>query len=158
MSKRIIASVVVLVSAVLFSVPVLASGSGHHSHEPEVTKVASDANVITYKDSKDGIDAYLEFCDFVSSKESASKGFVVKCHVKAFLKNAETGHYVTPTKLALRATVGHDQFGEAKVMLPVEDDRLQTDLIVKKKGEQHYLLIAEIPEVGVREFHFHHVY
>mgnify|MGYP000300593504 CR=1 FL=1 len=44
------------------------------------------------------------------------------------------------------------------VLLPVEENRMQADLFVKKKGEQHYLLIAEIEGVGVKEFHFHHTF
>ena len=158
MSKVTISIVVLILGTVLCCVPVFAAGSGNHSHGHQEVKVGQDKNVITHKDSKDGIDAYLEFCDFEGSAGTESKEFIIKCHVRAFLKNAETGQYLTPSKLVLRATIGHDQFGEAMVLIPVEGNRMQADLFVKKKGEQHYLLISEIEGVGVKEFHFHHTF
>jgi hypothetical protein len=158
MSKFTISMVALILGTVLCCVPVCASGSGSHSHGHQEAGAGEDNAVIVHKDSKDGIDAYLEFCDFDGGSNSQSKGFIVKCNVRAFLKNAETGQYLTPSKLVLRATIGHDQFGEAMALLPVEENRMQTDLFVKKKGEQHYLLTAEIEGVGVKEFHFHHTF
>ncbi len=84
--------------------------------------------------------------------------FLVKCHARAYLKDSKTGESIEPSKIVLRATVGHDQFGEAMVFEPVNGDKMQTELIVKSKGEHHYLLIAEIEGVGVKEFHFHHTF
>ena len=158
MSKFTISTIVLILGTVLCCVPVFAAGSGNHSHDHQEAEAGKDNDVIAYKSSKDGIDAYLEFCDFEGSAGTESKVFFVKCHVRAFLKDAETGQYLTPSKLMLRATIGHDQFGEAMVLLPVEGNRMQTEVFAKKKGEQHYLLIAEIDGVGVREFHFHHTF
>ena len=158
MSKITISIIVTVLGAVLFCVPVFASGGGSHSHDHQEVEAGQDNNVIAYKDSQGGIDAYIEFSDFEGSAGTEAAVFFVKCQVRAFLKDAETGQYLTPSKLALRATIGHDQFGEAMVLLPVGEDRMQTDLFVKKKGEHHYLLIAEIVGLGVREFHFHHTF
>ena len=158
MSKFIISMGFLILGTVLCCVPVFAAGSGNHSHGHQEAEVGDDNDVIAHKDSKDGIDAYLEFRDFEGSAGTESKEFIVKCKVQAFLKNADNGQYMNPSKLVLRATIGHDQFGEAMVLIPVEGNRMQADLFVKKKGEQHYLLIAEIEGVGVKEFHFHHTF
>ena len=82
----------------------------------------------------------------------------MKCSIRAFLKDPESGKYLQPSKIVLRATTGHDQFGKAVVFAPDGDNRMKTELFVKEKGEQHYLLIAEIEGVGVKEFHFHHTF
>lgn len=135
-----------------------ASGSGKHSHDHHAVDKSSDNAAIVYRDSKDGVDAYLEFCDFKNVADNGDKGFLVKCHARAYFRDSKTGENLQPAKLLLRATTGHDQFGEAMIFVPVADNKMQTELFVKKKGEQHYLLIAEIEGVGVKEFHFHHTF
>jgi hypothetical protein len=158
MSKFTMSILVLVSGAVLFGTPVYASGSGSHSHDHQEVKAGQDNNAIIYKDSQGGIDAYIEFFDFDGNIGTEVTTFFVKCKVQAFLKDAETGQHLNPSRLALRATIGHDQFGAAMVMLPVGENRMQTDLFVKKRGEHHYLLIAEIDGAGVREFHFHHTF
>lgn len=97
--------VLLFLGTVLCCGPVFAAGSGNHSHGHQEAGASKDNNVIVQKDSKDGIDAYLEFCDFERISTSESKEFIVKCHVRAFLKDAETGQYLLPPRLALRATI-----------------------------------------------------
>jgi nitrite reductase/ring-hydroxylating ferredoxin subunit len=135
-----------------------ASGSGNHSHGHQPVEKSLGNDAVTYKDSKDGVDAYLEFCDFKGFAGKEAKEFVVKCNTRAYLKDSKTGAALEPSKLLLRATIGHDQFGEAMIFSPVNDNKMQTELFVKKKGEHHYLLIAEIEGVGIKEFHFHHTF
>lgn len=144
--------------ALLSSSYVCASGSGSHSHDHHAAQKGSDNEAITYKDSKDGVDAYLEFCDLRDLAGNGRKDFLLKCHAKAYLRDSRTGENLQPSKIVLRATSGHDQFGEAMVFTPGDDNKMQTELYVKNKGEQHYLLIAEIEGVGVKEFHFHHTF
>lgn len=142
--------------ALLGSSYVYASGTGKHAHGHHAVEKGSDGEVVTYKDTKDGVDAYLQLCDFKDLTSRSDKGFLVKCHAKAYLSDSETGDSLQPSKLILRATIGHDKFGEALVFSPVDDNKMQTELFVKKKGKHHYLLIAEIEGLGVKEFHFHH--
>ena len=158
MTKITVSAILLSLSALLLGAQDFASGSGHHSHGDQDLQVTTEANIVTYQDSKDGIDAYLEFSDFEAHGGGDSKGFIVKCQVRAFIKDSKAGVYMTPSKMALRATIVHDQFGEAIVFFPVEDNRMQADLYVKNKGEQHYLLIVEIAGDGVKEFHFHHTF
>ncbi len=146
-----------LVTVLTFSCStVLASGSGHHSHDNNQIETHDKTDVITYKDSSDGIDAYLEVN--VSFKKKTSKGFVAKCDIRVFLKKVETEEYIKATKLALRSTVGHGKFGEAKALLPVGKDRMGTDIVLKEQGKHHFLILADIPGVGSRKFHFHHMF
>ena len=67
-----------------------------------------------------------------------------------------TGDNLQTSKILLRATIGPDQFGEAMVFTPDDNDKMQTELFVKNKVDQQYLLIAEIKGVGVKKLHFHH--
>ena len=144
-----------LVSVLTFSCSaVLASGSGHYSHDNNQIETHDKTGVITYKESSDGIDAYLELK--VPFKKKTPKGFIAKCEIQVFLKKVETGEHIKATKLALRTTVGHGQFGEAKALLPAGEDRMGTDIILKEQGEHHFLILADIPGVGSRKFHFHH--
>ena len=157
--KRISLTIVLcLVSFFLSTGSLFASGSGSHSHNLDAVQQDTDDTVSIYKDSQEGVDAYLEFFDVKDLTDREQKDFFLKCHVRAFLKGSRTGEYLQPLKLVLRATIGHDQFGEATVFLPTKGNRMQADLFVKNKGEQHYLLIAEIEGVGVKEFHFHHTF
>ena len=158
MKRIVISTALCLFVALLGSSYAFASGTGNHSHGHHSVEKGSDSEASTYKDSKDGVDAYLEFRDFKDSTNSSDKEFLVKCHVRAYLRDSETGDSLLPSKLILRATIGHDQFGEALVFAPVDDNKMQTDLFVKKKGEHHYLLIVEIEGLGVKEFHFHHTF
>jgi hypothetical protein len=137
---------------------VSASGSGNYSHDHNAVEKSPDSEAITYKDSRDGIDAYLEFYDFKELTGSNDKGFLAKSRAKAYLRDSVTGDNLRLSKLVLRATIGHDQFGEAMVFVPANDDKMKTELFVKKKGQHHYLLIAEVEGVGVKEFHFHHTF
>ena len=135
---------------------VLASGNGHHSYDKNQIERHDNADVITYKESSDGIDAYLEFN--VQIKKKSSKGFVAKCNIQVFLKKIDTGEYVKATKLALRSTDEHGKFGEAKALFPVGENRMGTDIILTEQGKYHFLIIADIPSVGSRKFHFHHTF
>lgn len=135
---------------------VLASGSGDNSHDNNQTESHDKSEVITYKVSSEGIDAYLELN--VLFKKKTSTGFVAKCDILVSLKKGENGEYLNATKLALRYTVGHGEFGEAKALLPVSKDRVGTDILLKEQGKYHFLILADIPRVGSREFHFHHTF
>jgi hypothetical protein len=134
----------------------LASGSGHRSHENNQIDTHDKGDVITYKDSSGGIDAYLELN--VPFKKKTSKGFVAKCDIRVFLEKVETGEYIKATKLALRSTIGHGEFGEAKALMPVGKDRMGTDIVLKEQGKHHFLILADIPSIGSRKFHFHHTF
>jgi hypothetical protein len=74
MSKFTISMVALILGTVLCCVPVCASGSGSHSHGHQEAGAGEDNAVIVHKDSKDGIDAYLEFCDFDGEPPRNQKG------------------------------------------------------------------------------------
>lgn len=158
MKRFLVSAAVGFGFAFLASGVVSASGGGGHSHDHHAVQKSADETTITYKDSNDGVEAFLEFCAVNDSTRESKNGFFVKCHAKAYLRDAKTGEPITPSKLVLRATTGHDQFGEAMVFAPASDAKMQTELFVKHKGEHHYLLIAEIEGTGVKEFHFHHTF
>ncbi len=135
---------------------VLASGNGHHSHDNNQIETNNKTDVITYKDRSDGIDAHLELD--VPFKKKTSKGFVAKCNIRVFLRNVESGGEIKATKLALRYTIDHGEFGEAKALLPVGKDSLGTDIVLKGQGNYHFLVLADIPQIGSLKFHFHHTF
>jgi hypothetical protein len=135
-----------------------ASGGGHHSHDHPSAHKSPDDNTIRYRDSQDGVDAYLEFHDLKRLTGDDPKSFFARCQVGAYLIDSQTGEDLEPTKILLRATIGHDQFGEAVIFTPADDQKMAAELFVKHRGEYHYLLIAEIEGVGVKEFHFHHTF
>ena len=155
MKRFSVITIVCLVSYLAAPVSLFASGSGHHSHGHDESAVSSGEN-ITHKETRDGVDAYLEFSKPEKRTETPSGDFFSKCLVKASLKDSKTGKSLKPTRLVLRATKGHDQFGEAVVFSVNDDNVMQASLFVKEQGEHHYLLIADIEDVGVKEFHFHH--
>lgn len=140
------------------SSPLFASGSGQHSHDHPSAHKSSQDSIIRYHDSKDGIDAYLEFHDIELLTGDDPNSFLAKCLVGASLKDAQSGEKLQPSKIVLRATLGHDKFGEAVIFTPAGDKKMSAEVFVKHKGEHHYLLIAEIEGVGVKEFHFHHTF
>lgn len=152
-----ICAILFLLLCATSTISVLASGSGHHSHSHEESAVSTNENV-THKDSQGGIDAYLEFTKAEMPGSKTLGDFFAKCIVKATLKDSKSGKSITPSRLVLRATKGHDHFGEALVFSVEEDNVMQTSLFVKGKGEHHYLLIADIEGIGVKEFHFHHTF
>ena len=149
---------IVFCLSVLLLMPVysVASGSGHRSHGHDALEKGSEGAIV-YKENKQGVDAYLEFSDITDLTNSGT-GLLVKCRVTAALKASKTKQALQPTRLVLRATIGHDQFGDAMIFTPSDDNKMQTELFVKNAGEQHYLLVAEIEGFGVREFHFHHTF
>ncbi len=148
-----------LVVAIFFTCSAaFASGKNNHSHDHHSDKTKGGTSSITYKESKDGIDAYLEFSNLsVENKDKSSK-FVAKCDVRAFLKNAKSGESVETRKMALRRTNNHGDFGEAKALLPVDQGGLGGVIILKERGLHHFLLIADISDAGTKEFHFHHAF
>lgn len=156
MKKFSIIALVCLGLNIACAVSVFASGGGHHSHGHEA-EVGPGENV-THKDTQGGVDAYLEFCKSEKPKTASSDESFLKCVVKASLKDSKSGKSITPSRLILRTTKGHDQFGEALVFSVNEHNVLETNLFVKEKGEHHYLLIADIEGVGIKEFHFHHMF
>ena len=134
-----------------------ASVSGSHSHGDRSAEKTL-ASPIIYKDSLFVIDACLEFYCFEDLAGDDKKNFLVKFKAKSYLKDSKNGKKIEPSKLFLRATISHNQFGEAIFFKPVSDDKMEAEMLVINKGEQHYLLIAEIEGVGVKEFHFHHIF
>lgn len=156
--NRIARLTTILVAVTIWTSSLLmASGSGHHAHE-HGSSTAENNGTVTYQDTQHGIAAYLELENAGLDKTSAARGFVVVCNATAYLQDAATGKPLKVAGMALRATVDHGEFGEAKALLPAGDGRMGTTLYITEKGEQHYLLIAEIPGVGSKEFHFHHVF
>ena len=134
----------------------MASGSGHHSHGPASSATEDGSGAVTYKDTKDGIDAYLKFKNSGPEQTSQTQGFVVVCEATAYLQDAATGERLQVAKIALRATSDHGVFGQAKALVPAGNGRVRTTLFIKERGEEHFLLIADIPGLGVKKFHFHH--
>ena len=149
----LIAAITVLSSSLL-----MASGSGHHSHGPVSSAAADKSGVVTYKDTRDGIEAYLEFNNSGPEQASEAQDFLVVCEATAYLQDAATGARLQVAKSALRATGDHGVFGETKALVPAGNGRMRTTLFIKERGEKHFLLIAVIPGLGAKEFHFHHVF
>lgn len=149
--------ITVLTGLLIFSVfsiaTSLASGAGHsHGHH------STDSDYAVYKDSQGGIDAYLEIRDVKITDAKPSDDYLVKCDVRAYLQDSNTGLAVAFKRLALRTTVDHGKFGAAKAMVQIDEHKYGTDLFITEPGEHHYLLIADIPDVGSKQFHFHHVF
>ncbi len=140
----------------LLCVETFAAGSGSHSHGHQ--EVENAANIVTYVDSKDGVEAYLEVCDRKLPEKGKWTGFVVKCDLRAYFKDTSTGEIISVAKVAIRSTANHGQFGEARALERAADKKFGTYLLIKDRGQQHFLLIADIPGVGKRNFHFHHTF
>ena len=98
--KIIIASTVCCLFILLSHASTLASGSGHHAHGDDEVRSSDRNTSVTYKDTQDGIEAFLEFSDFEKVNQDSSHNFFMKCSIRVFLKDPKSGKYLQPSKIA----------------------------------------------------------
>ncbi|NIU23237.1 hypothetical protein GWN75_01440, partial [candidate division KSB1 bacterium] len=73
---KLLLSLVMVFAVLLPGTGVFASGEGGHAHDHQQQ---NGTGVVTYVDSRDGVDAYLEVCDRQLPDRDKWTGFVVKC-------------------------------------------------------------------------------
>ena len=117
----------------------------------------SGEDIMTYKNSNDGVDAFLVFHEFDNGTES-QEGFALMCQVSAILKDAETGTLINRARLALRDETSNNKLSIPQALVRVAEESMQTKLFVSDKGTRHYVLVAQIEGLGLREFKFQHTF
>ncbi len=74
--------------------------------------------------------------------------------LKVTFLDAGTGEVVSGGKAAINFTDNHDETGHFKAMSP-ENSSFVADVILKQKGEKHFLLATVLPDQEKRKYHFH---